>query len=139
MRARESSQSTPSTGIRDGHAGEATLSRRSMLKRGATVGATMVWVTPVVQQLTMSHASADSPSSPSVQSDTVTRPQRPTEVAGASLARDVGGAGDSLPATGSELVGLGAAGAAAVVTGAAIVRAARTRTPSSPGPQDESS
>lgn len=161
--------------------------RREVLKRGAVVGAgTIVWVTPVVQQLTMSEAAAQAVSPggepPSVGGDTVTSttspatsttsttspaspvtptnppapsntapPQRPiseqvgtggsgtsSESAGASRTRDAD-ASRTLPVTGGDLVGLGAAGLGAVATGKVLRRAAdrRRATPEQPPQGDD--
>ena len=40
------------------------ISRRSMLKRGALVGATAVWAVPAIQAVSMTPAHADTPSAP---------------------------------------------------------------------------
>jgi hypothetical protein len=42
------------------------LSRRDLLKRGAVVGAGVVWITPLVQVVSLTPAHADSPSAPRV-------------------------------------------------------------------------
>ncbi|MGI8759606.1 MAG: hypothetical protein ACR2K0_09915 [Acidimicrobiales bacterium] len=143
-----------------------------------------MWVTPVVQQLAMSEAAAQTVSPgggpPSVGGDTAattvpatntaattvpatntatttvpatnttTNPvQRPnveqvgdrsvasTEAAGPARNRD-GGASRTLPVTGADLVGLGAAGLGAVAAGKTLRRTAdRRRATPTPPPQDD--
>ena len=147
--------------------GSAGRSRREVLKRGGAVGVgTMLWTTPLVQHILMTPASAQTASglpittttptttaagpggqslqqqqtpvslqTPRVAGETVSR----GDTAPTVLAREAGGRGDTLPVTGSDLLGLGAAGVGAIGTGMALVRAAerRRKPPASPPQPDE--
>ena len=148
--------------------GSAGRSRREVLKRGGALGVgTMLWTTPLVQHILMTPASAQTasglPTTTSTPTTTAAGPggqslqqQQPTpvslqtpRVAGETLsrgdagptvlARGSGGQGDTLPVTGSDLLGLGAAGVGAIGTGMALVRAAerRRKAPAGPPPADE--
>jgi hypothetical protein len=68
---------------------------------------------------------------PQVAGEIVSRPAGPIV-----LANDGGGQGATLPVTGSDLLGLGAAGVGAIGTGMALVRAAERRRKAPEGPSN---
>ena len=148
--------------------GSGGRSRREVLKRGGALGVgTMLWTTPLVQHVLMTPASAQTASGlPTTTTPTTTaagpggqslqQQQQPTpvslqtprvagetlsrgDVGPTALARGSGGQGDTLPVTGGDLLGLGAAGVGAIGTGMALVRAAerRRKAPTAPQPADE--
>lgn len=105
----------------------AGLTRRETLKRGAIVGGALVWVTPVVQALTLDAAHADPASG---ESQPTPRPSPTTEVIGEKQGPGGPGTaveGGKLPYTGSHVGTLGAVGLGVLATGAALGAAASRR------------
>ena len=123
----------------EGRESERGLTRREALKRGAVLGAGVIWATPVVQSLAMSPAMAQTTSpvpgttQPSV-SNTSVGTNTTAEVEGVTIENDEVLA-DDLPFTGLPVEQLLPLAGGAVVTGAALVRLARER-PSDPGEEE---
>lgn len=116
----------------EGREVERGLTRREALKRGAVLGAGVIWATPVVQSLAMSPALAQTTSpvpgttAPSVSNTTAST----TEVEGVTIENtpDEVMAAD-LPFTGLPVEQLVPIAGGAIATGAAMVRLARKRMP----------
>lgn len=94
------------------------VSRRSVLKRGAVLGAAAVWTVPVVQAVGMTSAHAESPSGTIIENPPVPPVQPPATTPTGTTA---------LPDTGARvpIAPVVAAGTAALAVGAGIVAIAR--------------
>lgn len=107
-------------------AASAGYSRRDVLKKGAVVGGTLAWAVPAVQLISMTSASAESPSAPPSQGQPPAQGQTPA--GGQKPATQVAGSSDSsLAYTGFPVAPVVAGGAGLVAAGLAAGAVARKR------------
>jgi LPXTG-motif cell wall-anchored protein len=100
------------------------INRRSLLKRGAVIGATAVWTIPVVQAVSVTPAHADTTSAP----PTARHDSPPPVVSGSNAGNgSTVASGGALASTGEQAVAGVAIGAAALAVGAGLVAAAKRK------------
>lgn len=106
-------------------------SRRDVLKRGAVAGGALVWAVPAIQLISMTSASAESPSSPPAGAQPAGSPsitQGGVAVSGGSpVAPQASGSDSSLAYTGFPVAPVVAGGAGLVAAGLAAGAVARKR------------